>query len=350
MSKKVAVIGGGIAGMEASAYLSSIGYNVTLFEKENVLGGHLLQWKQLFPSRRLGKEVVSFLSNGVRDQKIRVILNADITKIDRENTKFRIRLSNENINIDADAILLTTGYDLFDARKKEEYGYGIYTDVITSAELEDLFMKGGEIRTPSGKIPKRVGFIHCVGSRDEKVGNTYCSKVCCATGVKQAVEIKEHIPDADVYCFYMDLRMFERYFEDLYLEAQQKWGINFIRGRLSEAAENADGTILVKVEDTLAGKPLKMSLDLMVLLVGFVPSSGTKKIGQMLNVEFDLDGFIKTKDEHTGTNLSTVEGIFLAGTCTGPGTIVNTLTDARAAAYKVVSYLENFEIENRDKK
>ena len=96
-----------------------------------------------------------------------------------------------------------------------------------------------------------------------------CSKVCCATGVKQALELKERLPDTEIYCFYMDLRMYERYFEDLYLEAQQKWGVNFIRGRLSEACENPDGTILVKVEDTLAGKPLKMSLDLMVLLGWF---------------------------------------------------------------------------------
>ena len=348
MSKKVAVIGGGIAGMEASAYLSAMGYNVTLIEKESKLGGHLLQWKELFPTRRLGKEVVTFLSSGVKDQRIRVVLNADITKIDQLAKKFKITLSEDTVNIDADAILLTTGYDLFDARKKEEYGYGIYNDVITSADLEALFMKEGELRTPSGKIPKRVGFIHCVGSRDEKVGNTYCSKVCCATGVKQALELKERLPDTEIYCFYMDLRMYERYFEDLYLEAQQKWGVNFIRGRLSEACENPDGTILVKVEDTLAGKPLKMSLDLMVLLVGFVPSAGTRKIGGMMNIEFDMDGFVKTRDEHTSTNLSSVDGIFLAGTCTGPGTIVNTLTDARAAASKVVSYLESYAIEERD--
>jgi len=347
MSKKVAVIGGGIAGMEASSYLAAMGYNVTLLEKEDNLGGHILQWKQLFPTRRLGKEVVSFLSNGVKGQHIKVVLNSDVTKIENSNKKFKLILS-EDVNIDADAILLTTGYDLFDARKKEEYGYGIYNNVITSADLENMFMKGDEIITPTGKIPKRIGFVHCVGSRDEKIGNIYCSKVCCATGVKQALEIKERLPECEIFCYYMDLRMFERHFEDLYLEAQQKWGVNFIRGRLSEAFENEDGSIMVKVEDTLAGKPMKMNVDLLVLLVGFVPSEGTKKIGKMLHVEFDVDGFIKTLDDHTKTNVSTVDGIFLAGTCTGPGTIANTLTDARAAASKVASYLEGYTIEERD--
>ena len=164
---------------------------------------------------------------------------------------------NNSYELTADAILVTTGYDLFNASKKEEYGYGIYDNVITSAELEKLFSEGKSIVTSKGLPPKRVGFIHCVGSRDEKVGNKYCSKVCCVTAVKQAIELKERIPDVEAFCFYMDLRMYGMHFETLYRDSQEKYGVNFIRGRLSEACENIDGTILIKVEDTLAGRPLK---------------------------------------------------------------------------------------------
>jgi heterodisulfide reductase subunit A2 len=345
MSKKVVVIGGGIAGMEASSYLSAMKYDVTLIEKEDRLGGHLLNWEKLFPTMRLGSEVLDFLSKGL-NCSVKVFTNSDITEIHQLNGIFKIGI-NGNSLIDTDAILVATGYDLFDARKKEEYGYGIYDNVITSAELEELFTSGKPILTTNGKIPKRIGFIHCVGSRDEKVGIRYCSRVCCVTGVKQSIEVREKLPDSDVYCFYMDMRMYGMLFEALYKEAQEKWSVNFIRGRLSEAFENPDGSILIKVEDTLAGKPMKMSVDLLVLLVGFVPSAGTIKIGKMLDLEFGSNGFYKTRDQHTMTNISNIPGVFFAGTCTAPNSITNTITDARAAAAAIASYLEGYDIEKR---
>lgn len=344
MSKKVVIIGGGIAGMESCAYLAAMGYDVTLIEKENELGGHLLKWEKLFPTRRLGKEVVTFLSRGIESDNVNVITNANVEKIERKGENFKVCLESGKV-IDADAILVATGYDLFDARGKEEYGYALYDNVITSADLEEMFFD--EIKTPSGKIPKRVGFVSCVGSRDEKVGNAYCSQVCCITAVKQAVEIKEKLPDAEVFSFYMDLRMFGRYYEELYKEAQEKWDVNFIRGRVSEAAENPDKSIIIRVEDTLTGNPMKMNVDLLVLLIGFEPSEGTKKIGEMLNLKFGDDRFLKTEDEHTMTNVSNIPGVFITGTCAGPKCITNTITDARAAAAKVASYLEGYDIEER---
>ncbi|PKM92515.1 MAG: FAD-dependent oxidoreductase [Euryarchaeota archaeon HGW-Euryarchaeota-1] len=346
MNKKVVIIGGGIAGMESATYLSAMKYKVTILEKEDKIGGHLLKWESLFPTRRLGSEVVRFLSEGVDCEHVKVMNNVNIKGIEKttDNPEFKINLGDEIIS--ADAILITTGYDLFDARKKEEYGYGIYNNVITSADLEEIFLNNKEIKTASGKTPKRIGFISCVGSRDEKVGNLYCSQVCCITGVKQAVEIKEKLPNTEVFCFYMDLRMFGRYYEEEYIGAQEK-GVNFIRGRLSEACENLDESIVIKVEDTLTGSPLKMNVDILVLLIGFVPSEGTKNICKMLNLELGIDNFIKTKDEHTMTNVSNIRGVFLAGACTGPKCITNTITDARAAAAKVASFLKDYDIEGR---
>lgn len=346
MVKKVVVIGGGIAGMESSTFLTAMGYDVTLIEKENILGGHLLKWERLFPTMRLGKEVVTFLHEGIDYEKVKVEYNSEIKKIEHINGNFSIYLT-DNRKFEAHAIVVATGYDLFDASKKEEYGYGIYDNVITSAELEMMLSNGGEIKNPAGKIPKRIGFVHCVGSRDEKVGNIYCSKVCCVTAVKQSIEIKERIQDTEIFCFYMDLRMFGMHFEALYKEAQEKYNVNFIRGRLSEACENNDGRIIVKVEDTLVGRPLKMEVDLLVLMVGFVPSEGTKKIASLLNLEMSNYGFIKNIDEHTMTNVTSIPGVFIAGTCTSPKTITNTITDARAAAAKVASYLEGYDIEER---
>ncbi len=347
MSKSVIVIGGGIAGMEASAYLSAMGFNVTLFEKDEKLGGHLLNWERLFPTKRLGSEVLTFLKKGM-DDKIKVHTNTNITKINSENGKYFVTNHNNEI-FEADALLITTGYDLFDARRKEEYGYGIYDNVITSAELETMFLSGKPIVNKQGKVPKRIGFVHCVGSRDRKVGNVYCSKVCCVTAVKQATEIREHLPDCETYCFYMDLRMYGAKFEELYNEAQEKYGVTFIRGRLSEANETIDGSLLVKVEDTLVGRPLKMTVDLLVLMVGFEPSKGTKDIARILNLSTNSNGFIEVVDEHTLTNVTNQKGVFVAGTTTSPRTITNTINDARAAAAEIACYLNLYTIESRVK-
>lgn len=343
--KKIVVIGGGIAGMESSSFLAAMQYDVTILEKAEKLGGHLRHWERLFPTMRLGQEVLDFLKQGV-DEKVNVVCNADITDIQKKKNEFHVTLA-DGQKFDADAVLVTTGYDLFDARKKEEYGYKIYDNVITSADLEMIFSEGKEIRMADGKMPKRIGFVHCVGSRDEKVGNAYCSKVCCVTAVKQSVEIKDRLSQSEVFCFYMDMRMFGMQFEFMYKEAQEKYGINFIRGRLSEASENIDGTIVVKVEDTLAGKPLKMSLDLLVLMVGFIPSEGSVKIGQMLGLHSGPNKFFKTQDQHTLTNVSNIEGVFFAGACTAPKTITNTVTDARAAAATVANYLDDHPIGRR---
>jgi heterodisulfide reductase subunit A len=138
----------------------------------------------------------------------------------------------------------------------------------------------------------------------------------------------------------MDLRMFDRHFEEMYYEAQEKWGIQFIRGRLSEAAENPDHTLLVKLEDTLTGLPLKMKVDLLILLVGFVPSPETRRLAAMLGLKEGDDRFLCPADEHTITNSTTIPGVFLAGTVKGPASIANTITDARATALQVATYLK----------
>jgi heterodisulfide reductase subunit A2 len=335
--KHIAIIGGGPAGLEAADNLQTLGYDVTILEKESTLGGKIIKWHQLFPDRMPAREVLTHLTNKL-SSNVRIITNCIIKGITTSKGKYKIDF-NQDQNIDADAILITIGYDLFDARLKEEYGYGIYDNVITSVDLEQLFNENKPVQTKQGKRPERIAFIHCVGSRDEKAGIEYCSSVCCVTGVKQAIEIKEQLPGADVMMFYMDLRMHGRFYEDLYLEAQQKHHIQFIRGRLSEAAENPDGSLMLKADDTLAGSPIKVKADLVVLLVGFTPASGNKELSKMLNINLGTDRFFTPCDSHIDTNSAHVAGIFVAGTCTGPKSLEYTLADARSAALKVHKYL-----------
>jgi heterodisulfide reductase subunit A len=133
--------------------------------------------------------------------------------------------------------------------------------------------------------------------------------------------------------------MFDRHFEEMYFEAQRDHGINFIRGRVSECAENPDHSIVVKVEDTLTGKPLKMTVDLLVLLVGMVPHKETARLANMLGVPYGDDRFLMPADEHTRANQTRIDGVFLAGTVKGPGCIAGTVADGRSVASEIHAWL-----------
>ena len=284
MSKHIVVIGAGVAGMEAAGRLSQVGYDVTILEKENVVGGHLNDWYKLFPNRRDSSEVKKYLNDLTSDKRIKFLTGTTIVQMNRKGCPYSL-ITNNGDNLIADALIVATGFDLFKSSRKEEYGYGIYDNVITSADLEGMFRKG-EIVLLNGLTPKTIGIVHCVGSRDEKAGNLYCSKLCCVTAVKQAIEIREHLPESKVFCFYMDMRMGGAFYEELYRESQEKWEVNFIRGKVSEISESINGKLIVKVEDTLAGRPLKMEIDMLVLMAGMEISEGGRKLAEVCGTEY----------------------------------------------------------------
>jgi len=214
----------------------------------------------------------------------------------------------------------------------------VYDHVITNADLENWFNGNPDSRVPAA--PKKVGFVHCVGSRDLKAGNSQCSKVCCMTAVKQAIEMKEHFPDAQIYCFYMDLRLFGKKYEDFYINAQQEYGVQFIRGRVSEVGETLDGHLQVKAEDTLSGKPLRVQLDLLVLMAGMVCNPDAAELARMARLELDSDGFLRSADNIAGIVGSNRPGIFYAGACTGTKTVPETLAEARSAALDIHRFIQ----------
>lgn len=338
MNNNVIIIGGGPCGLEASAQLHKMGYNVILIEKDDHLGGHLAKWDRLFPEGVPAKEVLDKLTANING--VKYFLKTEVKSINLLDREYNVILSN-GITILAQAVLMASGFDLFPAQKKEEYGYGIYDHVITNADLENWFKTGNDSRIKQN--PQRIGFVHCVGSRDEKAGNRYCSKVCCATAVKQACEVKEAFPEAQVYCFYMDLRMFGRGYEDLYLKAQKDCGVRFIRGRVSEVAEDLNKQLVVKAEDTLSGKPIKVTLDLLVLMSGMTNCTAGQRVAEMIGLKKDEDGFFSCKDSILSLQESDKAGVFYAGACTGPKTLPDTLHEARAAALAIHNYIKNKE-------
>ena len=335
MKENVVIIGGGIAGIEAAKQLLLLGYCPIIVEKQDHLGGHVAEWHKLFPDMTPAKDIVDEMTSEISGAN--VFLETTVSSLNRLSGGYSVVLSN-GIAIVCRAILIATGFHLFDAEKKEEYGYGVYNQVITNRDLEHWFNSGKDARI-DGREMKKIGFVHCVGSRDLKAGNSQCSKVCCVTAIKQAIEMKEKFPEAEIYCFYMDLRLFGKKYEDFYINAQKDYGIHFIRGRVSEVGEKIDGSLQVKAEDTLSGKPLKVSLDLLVLMAGMVCNPKTTEIARMIHADIDTDGFLRSRNNIYNIMESDRPGIFLAGTCTGTKTVPETVAEARAAVLSIHNYL-----------
>lgn len=333
MKKRIVVIGGGPAGMQTALRLKARGMEPLIVEKEAETGGKLRGWHVLFPTFTPAGEVLAELRHRVREADIETMTSAEVVSF----TQHEVALA-DGRRLAADAVVLATGFTLFDARIKEEYGYGIYDNVVTSADIERM-LDEGRVAKVDGSRPKRIAFLHCVGSRDEKVCQQHCSRVCCITGVKQAIEMKRLFPEADVFNFYMDIRMFGPGYEELYREAQQRYNIHFVRGRISEASPTIDGAIQIKAEDTLTGRPLRMSVDLLVLLVGMRANDDNAALAAAAGLERAPSGFMAPRDPFLGNVRSNVGGIFYAGTVSAPKNIGETLNEAIAAADAAADYL-----------
>ena len=240
----------------------------------------------------------------------------------------------------ANCYMASTGASyVFDASIKEEYGYGIYDNVFTTADIERM-LNEGRVAKADGSRPRRIAFLHCVGSRDEKVCQQHCSKVCCITGVKQAMEMKQLFPEADVFNFYMDIRMFGPGYEEMYRDAQQRLNIHFVRGRISEASPTLDGRVQIKAEDTLTGRPLKMSVDMLVLIVGMRSNASNARFAAGAGLGVQPSGFLAPRDAFLHNVESGVDGIFYAGAVTAPKNIGESLSEAVVAADRAAEYLK----------
>ena len=327
--KKIAIIGAGPAGIEAASILAKNGNEVQLFEKSSNTLSNILDKAYLFPDFSSAQDLADKLNAKLLNDKIQLTCNTEIVDVKKEGEEFKL-VDKDGKTYIADSVLITTGYTLFDAHRKEELGYGIYKGVITSLDLERM-IRHQQISTFIGELPKRVVFLQCVGSRDEKSGNHYCSKVCCVTAVKQAIEVRKMLPEAEIYIYYMDLRMWGQGFEEMYRTAQEKYDIRFVRGRISEASATFDGRVQIKSEDTLIGQPLKMTTDLLVLMAGMEPSQGTRTLAEKCGIAGEYR-FIATQGPHLNDNLTAVDGIYVAGAAKRPMSVRDTLTDAASAA------------------
>ena len=413
------VVGGGIAGIQASLDLANMGFKVYLVEREPSIGGHMAQLDKTFPTLDCSaciltpkmvdvslhpniilltysevESVEGFIGNftikvrkkaryvdekacigcDVCAQKCPVKIPNEfdlglgmrkaiyipfpqavpaIYTIDKNNCLYftkgvckvcekfcpanaiRFSQKDETLEFKVGVIIIATGYDIYDAKRKPEYGYGLYKNVITGLEFERLVSStgptGGMILRPSdGKPPKRVAFIQCVGSRDANE-NLYCSRICCMASVKHAHQVKEKYPEAETCIFYIDLRAFGKGYEE-FLERSQREGIRLIRGRIAEITELETKNLLVRYEDTLRNQIMEAEFDMVVLATALIPRLDTVELQKMLKLSLGYDGFFIEAHPKLRPVETYVPGIYLCGAAQGPKDIPDTVAQASAAA------------------
>jgi len=247
--------------------------------------------------------------------------------------------------IEVGSIIVATGWDLF---KPTEYGYGVYENVLNEIQLERILAPNGpttgHVKRPSdGKTPKEILFIQCVGSRDTE--RTYCSGVCCMIALKNARLLKAEIPDCHVTICYIDIRAYEKKFEEYYMRGREE-GISFIRGKVGEFLEDPETKDLkVRVYSSLTDEIININADLVVLSTAILPSKGTKQIADVLGIDYDTDGYLTERHFGLSPQETKYLGIYICGFAQGPKNISYSVSQARAAASKVAELTSKGEAE-----
>jgi heterodisulfide reductase subunit A len=251
------------------------------------------------------------------------------------------------INFDVGNIILATGYDLFDARKITQYGYGRLANVFSSLEFERMVNAsgptGGHIVLRDGVTePERIAIVHCVGSRD-KNHNEYCSKVCCMYSLKFAHLVHEHLPGAEVYNYYIDMRTPGKGYEEFYHRLLNE-GTHFIRGRVAEISNAAafpceEGKLVVQAENTLLGIQQRNPVDMVILSAGIEARHDAEEVSKLFKMGCDYDGFFNERHPKLAPVATMTDGVFIAGACQGPKDIPDTVAQGAAAASQVAKLI-----------
>jgi len=248
----------------------------------------------------------------------------------------------KSVELNVGAIVLATGFELFNLSELPNYGYGQYPNVITSLEMERILdvngPTGSQVIVPkTGKQVNTVTFVLCAGSRDTEVGRPYCSRVCCLYSMKQAQLLRDR--GIDVWIHYIDIRSPGRRYEEFYRATQEK-GVNFVKGKVTEIVAEGD-SVLVKGEDMMLNRMMEYKSDLVVLTPPIITSTETIKLAEILRVPVDEDQFVLERHPKLDPIATKRDGIFAAGTVIGPKDIQSTTAEAEGAAMKVVNFLNS---------
>ena len=420
------VIGGGIAGQEASLNLAYNGLKVLLVEKDLSIGGKMIQLSKVFPTLDCGACIATpKISETARNPNITIMTYSEVQEIERDGCFFKVkvitkpRYINEElctgcqdcedvcpVVIDDEynysligrkaiyipfnlanpriaaidikncilcgacekacqanaidftqeeqecifivkSIIITTGFDIFSAEKNKEYNYDKYRNVVNAMEMERLLSPTRPydyvIRPLDGKEPDNIAYVLCTGSRDRTLKNPICSQICCMYSIKQAQLLTGSLPVADITIYYIDIRAFGKGFDEFYEQAKSM-EINFVKGKIASITEKNDGSgnLLLRYEDIENGEVIKEAEhDLVVLSVGVLPNTDfTSFFKNGDNLEADDYNYVKQTDELISPAKTSLKGVFVAGTASGPMDIPDAIISAGDASAEVMSYVK----------
>ena len=240
-------------------------------------------------------------------------------------------------NVEVGSVVLATGFRLFNPSALTQYGYGTHPNIITNLQLERL-IEHGVYRPSDRKTPRRVAWIQCVGSRDSRCGQAYCSRICCMASVKEAMLLRELVPNLETWIFYQDLRAAGKGYEEFYVRAAEE-GVQFVRGRGPEVVPVNGDELMVRAEDTLLGEELEKVFDLVVLCPAILPELGSSEIAGKLGVHIGSDGFLLERHYKLRPVDSQNDGVFLSGCCLGPKDVRESVVEALSAVSRTASLL-----------
>jgi len=414
------VIGGGIAGIQASLDLAESGFKVYLLEREPSIGGAMTQLDKTFPTNDCAMCILApKLVGAGRHPNIQLITYSEIKALNGEEGNFNatilkkaryvnptkctgcgdcaakcpssaidaynanlnnrsavyIRFSqavpivytidknkcigcgicsevckaeainyddiDEEVQLNVGSVILAPGFEPFDPSKLTELGYGRYPNVVSGIEFERILSATGPyrgivLRPSDGDMPKKIAFLQCVGSRDIRIGNPYCSSVCCMYAIKEAVIAQEHNPGLEATMFFMDMRAFGKEFDDYYNRAQHEHGIKFIRSRVGHVEQDPNtGSLDVSYEED--GEVKQESFDMVVLSVGSNSPKDSDRLAKVVGIQLNKYGFAETK--LFSPMDTTRKGVYVCGAFSGPKDIPDSVAQASGAAAKASNFL-----------
>lgn len=341
MERKALIIGGGIAGIKAAQKIAAGGVPVVLVEKESQLGGHMRDISMTFPRLQDAQAMLKQELESVQaDPQVAILTGFKLKQLSGQAGNFEAVLEGPDgtRKETVGAVVVATGFKYFEPTAYTEYGYGRLKSVITSLELERLLQTGQLPQYLGAGSRPVVALVHCVGSRDRAKGYRYCSKICCSYCAKEAILIKQQIPEAQVFVFYIDIRALGKGYEELVRSAIEEYGVRYIRGRVAKVVPNR-GKLTVRAEDSLIGNPVELEADLVVLASAMEPGSDSRQLAEMLDLACDEYGFFQEADYNTQPVRSSRPGIYLAGSCLAPMEISQAVAQAGSAAAEVLGYL-----------
>lgn len=248
----------------------------------------------------------------------------------------------QTFEIQTEALILATGFENTPIDAKKEYGAGQIVNVIGGLTMERLLAPTGPygrvLRPGDGREPESIAYVQCAGSRDQTVGVTYCSRVCCMYAIKQAMLLSGALPLAEITIYYMDIRAFGKGYEQFYQNAKAM-GVEFVKGKVARITEDPDHNPVVRVEMIEEGpQVVERTHDLVVLSLGMLPGYDPYPI---FRVSSNGDGFVRAPAVNFAPSLTDRTGIFVTGTAAGPMDIVDSIMLAGAAASEAAAYLES---------